>query len=248
MTYPAATAFEPTQDRATPAIGVGDVLERSLRLIAARWPLYGGLFLAAEIAHRGLIALLDFGLSPWRAQVDFPDTPLLMIASAVTFVLASQDVAGRSLSVGDALARALRRAPALAGTIILQGLAAAVGLVLFVVPGLVLFCTYAVAGPVCVIEGLGPIESLSRSAVLARGDGWRVFGVLALLYGGGGGFHALAVAMTKRLSGDAAAALVAPPLELALAAVAAVTTAVLYARLRAAREGVAVTQVARVFD
>jgi hypothetical protein len=248
MSYPAATAFEPTQDRATPAIGVGDVLERSLRLIAARWPLYGGLFLGAEIAHRGLIALLDFGLSPWRAHVDFPDTPLLMIASAVTFVLASQDVAGPSLSVGDALARALRRAPALAGMIILQGLAAVVGLLLFVVPGLVVLCAYAVAGPVCVVEGLGPIESLSRSAVLTRGNGWRVFGVLALLYGGAAAIDALVVAITTSLAGDGATTLVSPPLEIAFAAVAAVTTAVLYARLRAAREGVTIAQCAAVFD
>jgi len=248
LTYPAATAFEPSSDRATPAISLGDVFQRTIRLIGARWQIYGGLFLVAELVHFGLLALLNFGLSTWRAHIAFPSAPFLMIACAVLYVLVSQEVTGRSVSVGSALAWALRRSPALVGTIILQWLAVMLGLVLFIVPGLIVLSAYAVAGPVCVVEGLGPIRSLSRSALLTRGNGWQVFGLLALLYGGGGVVDALVVAMTTRLVGDGAATLVAAPLEIVLAAVAAVTTAVLYARLRAAREGVDIVQLATVFD
>jgi hypothetical protein len=122
------------------------------------------------------------------------------------------------------------------------------GLALFVVPGLVVLCASAVAGPVCVVEGLGPIRGLARSALLTRGNRWRVFGLLLLLYGGGGVVDALVVAVTTSLAGDGATTLVSPPLEIAFAAVAAATTAVLYARLRAAREGVTIAQCAAVFD
>lgn len=73
---------------------------------------------------------------------------------------------------------------------LLVGILVAVGLVLFIVPGLFVLTIFAVVGPVIVLERRNVIEALGRSRELVRGDGLRVFGViltvflLAILVGG----------------------------------------------------------------
>lgn len=52
------------------------------------------------------------------------------------------------------------------------------GLLLFVVPGLILFVWFALSGPVVKIEGRRPIAALRRSRELVRGNFWRVFAVV----------------------------------------------------------------------
>ncbi|MGA2042296.1 MAG: hypothetical protein ABSG83_02880 [Roseiarcus sp.] len=75
-----------------------------------------------------------------------------------------------------------------------------------------------------------------------------MFGLLVLLYGGGGVVDALVAEATIRLAGERAATVVSAPFRIAVGVFTAVTIAVLYARLRGAREGVDVDEVGRVFD
>lgn len=56
-----------------------------------------------------------------------------------------------------------------------------IGLVLFVVPGLVLLTIWSVFAPVVVLERPGGLKALSRSRELVRGNGLRVFVVILLL-------------------------------------------------------------------
>lgn len=70
---------------------------------------------------------------------------------------------------------------ALIGAGILAGLGIALGFVLLVVPGLVLLTWWAVVAPVVVMERPAITAALGRSRALVRGNGWPVFGVLALL-------------------------------------------------------------------
>jgi hypothetical protein len=65
---------------------------------------------------------------------------------------------------------------------LLAGIAIAVGFVFLVVPGLFLLTIWAVVVPVVVIERTGVFESFGRSQQLVKGNGWRVFGVLVLLF------------------------------------------------------------------
>ena len=60
----------------------------------------------------------------------------------------------------------------------LQALAVAVGLVLFVVPGLVALTFLSVVGPVVVAERSGVRGGFRRSIQLVRGSGWRVLAVM----------------------------------------------------------------------
>jgi hypothetical protein len=61
---------------------------------------------------------------------------------------------------------------------LLFGVIVLVGLVLFVVPGVVFYVWFSLAGVVVKIENRGVRESLRRSRELVRGSFWRVFAVV----------------------------------------------------------------------
>ena len=54
------------------------------------------------------------------------------------------------------------------------------GLVALVVGGVWLWGVWAVAAPALLLEGVGPVRALRRSAQLVRGRFWRTWGVRAL--------------------------------------------------------------------
>ena len=72
------------------------------------------------------------------------------------------------------------------GTLILNGILAAIGigigLVLLIVPGLILITIWAVVAPAIVVEGAGVIGAFGRSRDLVRGNGWPVFGAIVIAY------------------------------------------------------------------
>ncbi len=80
----------------------------------------------------------------------------------------------------------LRAVTPVIGQLILVGLVAAVGVVIgflfLIVPGLILLTIWSVAAPVVVLESPGVFAALRRSRELVRGNGWRVFAVVLLLY------------------------------------------------------------------
>lgn len=63
---------------------------------------------------------------------------------------------------------------------LLAGLGIAVGLVLFIVPGLVLLTWWSLIIPVIVLEQSAAGAAFSRSRELVRGYAWNVFGVIVL--------------------------------------------------------------------
>jgi hypothetical protein len=99
-------------------------------------------------------------------------------------VKAVQDIRdGRAdLSLGETVSAATPYIWAVAGASILAGIAIAIGLVLFIAPGLWLITIWAVIIPVIVIERAGALASFGRSRQLVRGHGWHVFGTLVLVF------------------------------------------------------------------
>ncbi len=65
---------------------------------------------------------------------------------------------------------------------LLAGIAVAVGLVLFIVPGLFLLTIWCLIVPVLVLEGASIGASFGRSRQLVRGFGWQVFGTLVTVF------------------------------------------------------------------
>ncbi|MFU8803635.1 MAG: hypothetical protein ACNA8W_07505 [Bradymonadaceae bacterium] len=75
----------------------------------------------------------------------------------------------------------LKRYAPLFGCYFLYTLAAMVGMMLCLVPGVILMTLLFPAGTIVIVEEKGPIESLERAWRLCRGDGFYVFGILFVL-------------------------------------------------------------------
>jgi hypothetical protein len=103
------------------------------------------------------------------------------LVSLTLFQAAWDAIHGRRVSIRASLAAASRRFVPAVGVSVLSAVLVALGLVVFVVPGLMAMVMLWVAIPVCLVERKGPIASLSRSAELVRGHGWEVFAVVFVL-------------------------------------------------------------------
>jgi hypothetical protein len=93
------------------------------------------------------------------------------------------------LSVRETLESALPRINVLSAAGILASLAIGLGLAAFIVPGLILLTLWALIVPAIMLENAGVFRAFGRSQELVRGNGWSVFGVVALtillLFGAG---------------------------------------------------------------
>jgi hypothetical protein len=63
---------------------------------------------------------------------------------------------------------------------IIAGIAIGIGLLLFIVPGLILLTIWAMLIPAIVIEGCSVTQSFGRSREIVRGHGWSVFGLVVV--------------------------------------------------------------------
>ena len=82
---------------------------------------------------------------------------------------------------------------------LVAGILILIGFFLIIVPGLILLTIWAVAVPVVVVEKPPGLGALGRSRELVRGNGWQVFGVIAVLY-----FLVLIVALILQGAGQSA--------------------------------------------
>jgi uncharacterized membrane protein len=84
---------------------------------------------------------------------------------------------GRKSSLGESAMAGLRVALPLFLLGLLSAVGMALGLILLIVPGVLLYLIWSVAAPALVEERLGPIEALGRSRRLTKGARWTVFGM-----------------------------------------------------------------------
>ena len=90
---------------------------------------------------------------------------------------------GRRVGYREAIAVGLRTWGRLLAARFVAGLFILLGLVAFVVPGVVLLVRYALLSPVVVLEGETGPGARRRSAELARGRRWQIVGAAALFFG-----------------------------------------------------------------
>lgn len=115
---------------------------------------------------------------------------LLLLASlAVTgifesgFIRLADDALRREHpTAGEALSRGLARAGAVLGTFLIVALVTIVGLILLVVPGVYLGLRLYPAVPAAALEGVGPVEALSRAWRRTAGSVGRGFAVYAIMF------------------------------------------------------------------
>jgi hypothetical protein len=103
---------------------------------------------------------------------------LSSLCEAMVLYAAFQTLRSRPVSIAGSVARGLQRFFPVIGTAFFSTIIVMLGFLLLVIPGLIASIMLALALPVCVVERLGPIESLSRSAELTKGYRWQIFGAL----------------------------------------------------------------------
>jgi uncharacterized membrane protein len=168
---------------------------------------------------------------------------------------------GERASFADAAATGLKASLPLLALGIVSGVAIMFGMILLLVPGIMLWVRWSVAGPALVAERLGPLEAMGRSADLTDGARWKVFGLQILLlifawvlnatvsavmgavYGGNAAVQAMMQGTSLPIVWTLASALAGT----LVAAVGAVTSASLYIELREWKEGPMVDRLAEVF-
>lgn len=85
-------------------------------------------------------------------------------------------------SVGELLKSINPKLLPLLGLSIVIGVLVSIGLVFFIIPGIILGLIWLVAFPVMVIEDKGVFASMSRSGELTKDNRWRLFGLMILVY------------------------------------------------------------------
>jgi hypothetical protein len=88
----------------------------------------------------------------------------------------------RDSSVGQLVEETWPVVLPLIGAGILASIGIVIGVLLFVVPGLILLTIWSVIAPVIVVERSGAIDAFGRSRALVKGNGWQVFGVIVVVY------------------------------------------------------------------
>jgi hypothetical protein len=106
---------------------------------------------------------------------------LAVLAGAVTRAAVAA-VAGEDLGVGRSYRSAAGRVWPLLLVIVLTWLLTMLGLLLFVVPGVVVGVLLAVSVPAQVVEGTGVRRALTRSWNLVGGHWWHTFGTILLTW------------------------------------------------------------------
>jgi hypothetical protein len=170
------------------------------------------------------------------------------ISQAAILYAAFDDMRGRPIDLIYSLRVGLRRFFPLIGVVFLVIIFAALSAFALLFPAFIVMTMLYVSVPACVVERLGPIKSMGRSARLTKGHRWKIFGLL---------FATIVVALIikftlaglgQALGGPTIALIVLLLWNTVWNAFQAILTVVTYHDLRVAKEGVDTDQIAAVFD
>lgn len=100
---------------------------------------------------------------------------------SIVLAVSESYLEGRA-DIAAALSRTSRRLPAIIGATLVKSVYMGLGALLFIIPGIYCFASAFAVPAVTVLEGLGPIKSLSRSRSLSKGHIWKILGVLTVVW------------------------------------------------------------------
>lgn len=173
---------------------------------------------------------------------------LYFLAQGASVYGAFQEMRGQRFTLAESLEKCLGRVLPLIGAAVLSALGLMLGFLVFVIPFFILAIFWCVTVPACVVERLGPIRSLGRSAELTRGARLKIF-VLFLIFIVGAWVAGLVLRLVAAAIGGGMAAIWASyGLGAVWGALGSVLVTVVYYELRAAKEGIDLDQLVRVFD
>ena len=165
-------------------IDVGEVLSKATSLLRAH---------PSIILIQAIPAVPSIVGDVSRSTVFSPVVVITTVLSAVLGIIASgayapvvrEAVAGQTLTIGQAFGHAYHRFWSLLGAGIVIVIVVFLGLVAFVVPGVILATWYAYTAPAIMLENKGALEGMSASKAFGRdkkGNTFLIFLVFFLVY------------------------------------------------------------------
>src|ERR1700730_1522609 len=107
---------------------------------------------------------------------------LLGAAQAATVFAVSDLYLSRTCGLRECYKRVGGKALRVIAILTLAFLVVCAGLLFFIVPGVILLCRTALAVPVSMLEGSGPIRSIERSMALTKGNALSVFVIILMVW------------------------------------------------------------------
>jgi hypothetical protein len=171
------------------AMSLGDILDRGLKLLLGRFPLFFTISLLVQlpvIILQMLVPAFQTGGGSGGALIIVAIALLSLliltpISQAVILYVVAQEYIDRPATLGQAFSYALSRFGSLLGSVILAGLITFLGFLAFCIPGIYLGVLYSFVSQVVVLENLSGMNALNRSKQLVSGHWGRVFGVIFLI-------------------------------------------------------------------
>jgi hypothetical protein len=235
---------------------IGEVIVRSWNILSRHFltfvilvgiaellPLVVNLYLARE--DEAIPAGWPAGLAVYGSR--FLGFVLSTFAQAIVVYAAFQDLRGRQPNAAESFRHGVGRVFPVIIASVLTALVVGVGFILCIVPGLIALTAMAVVVPACVVEQLGPIDAMSRSADLTSGHRRPILGVgvawvlITLIVGA-------SIGVAMRDAAGLPSQLAEWVWEVLSTSYTAVYAAILYHDLRAVREGVGIDEIASLFD
>ncbi len=235
---------------------IGPIFSRSWSIYAANFVAFTLVAIVIALPHQlgGDAQTLAGALRSFVAAI--VGVILEFVGQAVILYGAFQAMRGRPVIIGDAVRRGFARFWSIVGVSILVSLGIFVGLIFFIIPGIMLALRWAVALPACVVENVGPLAAMRRSAELTKGHRWKIFGIFVLImvvffvaFAIIGVLAALGVvAAPEGIGRLVLAGIITVIVTGIVTAYFNVVAAMIYHDLRVAKEGVGTEEIAAVFD
>jgi len=234
---------------------IGEVIVRSWTILSRHFLTFVILVGIAEllplvlnlyfVSGREVTTVTD--IQVWPILIGLLTYILAEFAHAIVIFAAFQDLRGRPVNAGESMGQGVARLFPILVASVLVGLLVFMGMLLCLIPGLIALTAMAVVVPACVVERLGPIESMSRSADLTTGHRWPILGV-AFAWGVIVIVVTIAIAAAMQGTSSLATQILTWIWQVLSGSFTAVYSAILYHDLRAVREGIGIDEIASVFD
>jgi len=178
------------------AMTTGMLLDHAFRLYAQNFSLMLGITAAAYVPLYAIMLLVESSITSY---VDPSQRRLIGLLSQLLFIVLWTTVAfpiatgagtyavserylGNAVTIGQALARALKRFWTLSVAQLSVATRVVFGVILLVIPGILWSLSYALVVPIVLVEGHKALPSLKRSWDLVNGYRKNVYAILVVVY------------------------------------------------------------------
>jgi hypothetical protein len=221
-------------------------------------PVFIGLYFlfAALITPTSLAAAGAGRLAEAGAATQLAGAMAFLLAAVISSPLATaaltygvfQEMRKKPATIVDCLQVGLSSLLAVLGVAIVQSFAVGLGIICCIVPGLILSAMLAVSVPAAVEERPGVIGALQRSAWLTAGYRWQIFVVLFVLGLLNRALNMIANAVSAGAGATGGGIPLLFAVQILMTGIYATAYAVIYYRLRSAKESIGVEDIVSVFD